>query len=118
METAIVFLPLLGAIIAGFFGRLIGDKASMWVTCSLLVISALLAIIVFVEVAFGGQARTTELFTWIESGDFRVAWALKVDTLTAVMLLVVTVVSSVVHIYSVGYMHHDKAKPRFFQRFS
>jgi len=114
METAIVFLPLLGAIIAGFFGRAIGDKASMLVTCSLLVISALLAIIVFVDVAFGGNARTTELFTWITSGDFQVSWALKVDTLTAVMLMVVTVVSSVVHVYSIGYMHHDPCKPRFF----
>ena len=114
METAIVFLPLLGAIIAGFFGRMIGDKASMWVTSSLLVVSALLAIIVFIDVALGGNARNTELFTWIESGDFSVSWALKVDTLTAVMLFVVTVVSSVIHIYSVGYMHHDRCKPRFF----
>ena len=98
METAIVFLPLLGAIIAGFFGRTIGDKASMWVTSSLLVVSALLAIVVFVDVALGGNARTTQLFTWIESGEFSVSWALKVDTLTAVMLFVVTVVSSVIHI--------------------
>ena len=67
METAIVFLPLLGAIIAGFFGRTIGDKASMWVTCSLLVLSAFLAIIVFIDVALGGNARNTELFTWIDS---------------------------------------------------
>jgi len=114
METAIVFLPLLGAIVAGFFGRAIGAKASMLLTSTLLVVSALLSIFVFFDVAFGGNARTTDLFTWIDSGDFRVAWALKVDTLTAVMLMVVTVVSSVVHVYSIGYMSHDPYQPRFF----
>ena len=114
MDQLIVLLPLLGAIIAGFFGRLIGDKISMLVTCGLMVISAILSGIVFYDVAIAGNARVTELFTWIDSGSFEVSWALRVDTLTAVMLIVVTWVSAMVHIYSVGYMSHDDAKPRFF----
>ena len=114
MDQLIVLLPLIGAIIAGFFGRLIGDRGAMLVTCGALLISAALSCIVFYDVAFAGNARVTELFTWIDSGSFEVSWALKVDTLTAVMLLVVTGVSSMVHVYSVGYMSHDPHKPRFF----
>ena len=114
MDQLIVLLPLLGAIIAGFFGRLIGDRASMWLTSGLLLVSAVLSCIVFYDVAFAHNPRTTELFTWIDSGSFEVSWALKVDTLTAVMLVVVTGVSSMVHVYSIGYMSHDAHKPRFF----
>jgi len=118
MDTAIVALPLLGSIIAGLFGRWIGDRGAMFVTCTFLLVSAVLSVFVFVDVALGGNARTTELFTWIDSGDFELSWALKVDTLTAVMLIVVTVVSSMVHVYSVGYMSHDKSKARFFSYLS
>ncbi len=114
MDTAIVALPLIGALIAGLFGRWIGDRASMFVTCALLVMSAILSAFVFKDVALDGNVRTTELFTWIDSGSFELSWALKVDTLTAVMLLVVTVVSAMVHVYSVGYMSHDPCRPRFF----
>ena len=114
MEAAVVLLPLLGAFIAGFFGRMIGDKASMVITCSFLVISALISWYLFFAVAIGGDPRTVVLFEWVTSGDLEFFWSLKVDTLTAVMLIVVTTVSAVVHIYSVGYMHHDDAIPRFF----
>ena len=114
MEAAVVLLPLLGAFIAGFFGRMIGDKASMVITCSFLVISALISWYLFFAVAIGGDPRTVVLFEWVTSGDLEFYWSLKVDTLTAVMLIVVTTVSAVVHIYSVGYMHHDDAIPRFF----
>ncbi len=114
MEIAIVFLPLVGAIIAGFFGRQIGDKPSMYTTSALLIVSAVLSAFVLYDVAFQGNARVTELFTWIDSGTFEISWALKVDTLTAVMLCVVTIVSAVVHVYSIGYMGHDKSKPRLF----
>ncbi len=114
MDQLIVLLPLLGAIIAGFFGRFIGDRGAMLVSCGFLLISAALSCVVFYDVAIAHNARVTELFTWIDSGSFEVSWALKVDTLTAVMLVVVTVVSSMVHVYSVGYMSHDPAKPRFF----
>ena len=114
MDVAIVFLPLIGAIIAGFFGRRIGDTAAMWTTCSLLGLSAVLSWIVLFDVAVAGNVRTTELFTWINSGDLEVSWALRVDQLTAVMFMVVATVSTVIHIYSVGYMAHDPHRPRFF----
>jgi NADH-quinone oxidoreductase subunit L len=113
MEVAAIFLPLLAAFIAGLFGRLIGDRGSQIVTCGAVLVSALLSIWLFVDVALHGHARTIELMTWIDSGTFEVSWALKFDTMTAVMLIVVNVVSSMVHVYSVGYMSHDHHKPRF-----
>lgn len=114
MEIAIVFLPLIGAIIAGFFGRFIGNKGSSILTSALLTISAVLSWIMFYEIIFGSGPRPVELFTWINVGDFAFNWALKMDQLTAVMLVVVTTVSAVVHWYSIGYMHHDPGIPRFF----
>ena len=114
MEVVVVFLPLIGAILAGFFGRRMGDRGAQVVTTGLLLLSALLSIIVFVDVALGGNARTTELFTWFDSGSFELSWAVRMDTLGAVMLAVVTIVSAMVHVYSIGYMEHDPAIPRFF----
>ncbi len=114
MEAAVVFLPLLGAIIAGFFGRMIGDKAAQYIPCVLLTVSALISYYLFFAVALGGDPRTIVLFEWVTSGELEFFWSLKVDTLTAVMLIVVTTVSAVVHIYSIGYMHHDTSIPRFF----
>ena len=114
MEAAVVFLPLLGAIIAGFFGRVIGDRGAYWVTSTFLCISALLSCVLFYNVALQGNPRSVELVQWVNSGVFEFAWSLRVDTLTAVMLIVVTVVSAVVHVYSIGYMAHDRSIPRFF----
>ena len=113
MDVVIVFLPLVGAIIAGFFGKVIGDRGAQLVTCGLMVVAALLSLWVFYDVAIAGNERTTEIFTWIDSGAFELSWAVKLDTLSAVMLFVVTVCSSVIHIYSIGYMAHDKSIPRF-----
>ncbi|NQW09759.1 MAG: NADH-quinone oxidoreductase subunit L [Alphaproteobacteria bacterium] len=113
MYTAIIFLPLLGALIAGFLGPWIKDLGAQLVTCGALLLSAVLAVVAFVEVAIGGQPRTIELASWITSGSFDASWSLRWDTLTAVMVLVVTVVSSMVHVYSIGYMSHDDSKPRF-----
>ncbi|HYL33188.1 MAG TPA: NADH-quinone oxidoreductase subunit L [Stellaceae bacterium] len=113
MHVAAVFLPLIAAFIAGFFGRWIGDRGAQLVTCLALVVSAVLGAIVFWNVAFGGHARTIELLTWINAGDLEVHWALRYDTLSAVMVAMVTLVSAMVHIYSVGYMAHDKSVPRF-----
>ena len=116
METAIVFLPLAGAILAGFFSRYLGgDKFANLVTCSFLVLAAILSWIVLFQVGFLGEgaARTVTLFRWVATGDFAFDWALRVDTLSAVMMMVVTTVSSIVHIYSIGYMEHDPSKPRF-----
>ena len=113
MEIAAIFLPLLGAFIAGFFGKWIGDRGSQVVTSGALLVSMLISIWLFADVALGGNARTVELFTWIDSGAFEASWSLRIDTLTAVMLIVVTVVSSMVHVYSIGYMSHDHHIPRF-----
>ena len=112
--AAIVFLPLLGAVIAGFFGRVIGDRASQLVTCIALSISGVLSIITFYDVALMGNSVRVDLFTWVASGDFQVQWALRIDALTAVMLVVVSVISAIIHWYSIGYMSHDPHIPRFF----
>ena len=114
MEVAVVLLPLLGAIIAGFFGRTIGDRASQIVSCSLMALSGILSIPVFIDVALGGNVRVIEIFTWVDSGEFEVSWAVRADTLSAVMMLVVSNISALIHIYSIGYMSHDKSIPRFF----
>jgi len=117
LYKAIVFLPLIGALIAGLFGRQIGAKASEFVTTGLMVIAAVLSWIVFFNVALG-QAHDgpikVEVLRWIQSGGIDVSWALRIDTLTSVMLVVVNSVSTLVHIYSIGYMHHDPHRPRFF----
>jgi len=114
MAVVAVFLPLLGAFLAGLFGRTLGDRGAQLVTCGLMLLSALLAVIVFFDVAVGGNVYTSELFTWIDSGSFELSWAVRMDTLSAAMLAVVTVVSAMIHVYSVGYMEHDPSKPRFF----
>jgi NADH-quinone oxidoreductase subunit L len=115
MVQAIVFLPLIGFLIAGLFGEGIGAKASEYVTSGFLVIAAVLSWIVFFNVGLGhGEAFTVPVLSFIQSGNLNVDWALRVDTLTAVMLVVVNTVSSLVHIYSIGYMHHDPDRPRFF----
>ncbi|BBK42834.1 NADH:ubiquinone oxidoreductase subunit L [Allostella vacuolata] len=113
MFAAAIFLPLLGAIVAGFFGRWIGDRGAQIVTCAGLLASMVLGWFILYSVGFRGEARTVELFTWISSGAFEVSWALRFDTLTAVMVFVVTTVSAMVHVYSVGYMSHDHSIPRF-----
>ena len=116
METAvtlIVFLPLIAALIAGFGPRQIGDFGAQFVTCTSVIVSAFLSAKLFAAVNFGGEPFTVTLAPWIVSGDFALNWALKIDSLTSVMFVVVTWVSSVVHVYSMGYMEHDPAKGRF-----
>ncbi len=114
MYQAIVFLPLLGAVVAGFFGRLIGARAAELFTSGLLLVSCLLSWIAFYSVGLGGHEAKVAVAQWMTSGAFDVTWAFRIDTLTAVMLVVVTTVSALVHIYSIGYMHHDPHRPRFF----
>ncbi len=113
MYVAAVFLPLIAAFIAGFFGRWIGDRGAQLVTCLALVVAAVLGAIVFWSVALEAHTRTIELLTWIDAGDLQVRWALRYDALSAVMVAMVTLVSAMIHIYSVGYMAHDKSVPRF-----
>ena len=114
LYAALVFAPLLGAIIAGLFGRFIGDNASRLISCGAMTISALISIFVFYQVAIEHHTVVIELMTWIDSGAFEAAWALRFDELTAVMTLVVAVVSCLIHWYSIGYMAHDPHIPRFF----
>lgn len=116
-ETLIVFLPLIGFLIAGLLGRVIGDRGAMAVTVALVCLSALLSIFVFFDVVVNGHGHDpihTVLGSWVDVGELSWNWAIYIDTLTAVMLVVVTVVSAMVHIYSIGYMSHDKSRARFF----
>jgi len=113
MYHAIVFLPLLAFLIVGSLGRVLGDRPSQWITCGAVIISALLSLLAFWQVALGGQTVRVDIGSWIVSGTFDVSWALRIDQLTAVMLVVVNGVSALVHVYSVGYMAHDPHKPRF-----
>jgi NADH-quinone oxidoreductase subunit L len=113
MEIAILFLPLLASIISGFFGKIIGDRSSEIITSLFVVISAGLSLFVFYNVIFNLYENNIVLATWINSGTLNVNWSIKIDALSSVMLVVVTLVSALVHIYSIGYMSHDPHKPRF-----
>ncbi|HAK98185.1 MAG TPA: NADH-quinone oxidoreductase subunit L, partial [Rhodobiaceae bacterium] len=114
MYEAIVFLPLLGAFIAGIFGPIIGARASTFVTSGFMVLVAILSAIAFANVAIYEGPKTITILEWIHSGNFEADWKLRIDTLTAIMLVVVNGVSSLVHIYSIGYMSHDPHQSRFF----
>ncbi|MGD9542948.1 MAG: NADH-quinone oxidoreductase subunit L [Methylocystis sp.] len=115
MIYAIVFLPLVGFLVAGAFGRWIGARGAELLTTSLLMVCAVLSWIVFFHVALGeAHGYAPVIANWMTVGALKVDWALRVDTLTAVMLVVVNTVSSLVHLYSVGYMHEDPDRPRFF----
>ncbi|WP_375597461.1 NADH-quinone oxidoreductase subunit L [Devosia sp. Naph2] len=122
---AIVFLPLIGALVAGLLGRQIGHRPSEFITTGLLLIAAVLSWVVFIPVAFGdglvgavgdGHAAVVkvEVMRWIQVGDMDLRWILRVDTLTAIMLVVVNTVSALVHVYSIGYMEEDPHRSRFF----
>jgi NADH-quinone oxidoreductase subunit L len=114
MYLIIVFGPLLGALIAGLFGRIIGDRLAQLITTGFLILSAVLSIFAFKLVAYDGHEQLIQIMRWFNVGDFKADWALRVDTLTAVMLVVVTFVSCLVHVYSWGYMADDPHKARFF----
>jgi NADH-quinone oxidoreductase subunit L len=115
LVTILVFAPLLGAAVAGLFGRRIGDVPSQAVTTGLLFLACGLAWMNFASQVWGGaEPFTVTLAPFIDIGDFRSAWSVRIDTLSTVMLVVVTTVSSLVHLYSWGYMVDDDSKPRFF----
>ena len=113
MEISILALPLIASIISGFFGRFIGDRNSEIVTSFLVTISAILSALVLYEVIVNQYQDNIIIAKWISSGSLNVNWSIKIDPLSAVMLVVVTSISSLVHIYSIGYMSHDPHKPRF-----
>jgi NADH-quinone oxidoreductase subunit L len=114
MFVGAIFFPLLGACISGFFGRWIGDRAAMWSTVVCMALAAICGSMAFWQVALGGQATTVTLFTWMDVGELEFAWALRYDTLSVIMVAMVTLISTLIHLYSVGYMSHDATPARFF----
>ena len=108
-----VLLPLLGALVAGLFGRSLGNRGAQLVTVGCMVLAAICGALAFVNVALGHAPTTVVLFTWIDSGAFEANWALRYDTLSATMIAMITLISTLIHIYSIGYMSHDDSQPRF-----
>ena len=112
MEYAIIFLPLIGSIIGYAFKSL--SKFFSEITTSIFVsLSAILSVIVFWEGIQSNSYGNYIIFEWISSGKFIANWSINIDPLSSIMLVVVTVISALVHIYSIGYMSHDPHKPRF-----
>ena len=119
METIILFSPLIGALLCGFGWRIMGEYAAQWVSTFLLFIACILSWIVFL--GHDGEMHQIQILRWIESGSLSTDWAIRLDRLTAIMLIVITTVSALVHLYSFGYMAHDdnfredeSYRPRFF----
>ena len=111
----ITFLPLLAAIVAGFSNRAFGTAFPKIVTTGGLFVAAILSWMTFIPFLNGtAEPQVIKVLTWMNSGDLMVDWALRVDSLTAVMLVVVTSVSALVHLYSWSYMEEDPDQPRFF----
>ena len=113
MEYLIVLLPLAGSIISGFFGKRLGVKTSQILTSGFVSTSAILSLFIFYEVFVNDYSSNKLIFNWISSGNFQVNWSIFIDPLTSVMLVVVSLISSIIHFYSIGYMSHDPHKPRF-----
>lgn len=118
MYLSILILPLLGSICSGFFGRKIGVKGAQIITCSCVITTTILAILAFFEVGFNGIPVKIDLFRWIDSENLYIMWGFNFDALTVSMLIPVLIVSSLVHIYSIGYMSHDPHPQRFFSYLS
>ncbi len=112
MEYAVIFLPLIGSIVC-YFGKSLGNIYSQIVSSLLVLISAILAGVLFYKGVVHDHYGNYIIFEWIKSGNFIADWSINIDPLSSVMLVVVTSVSSLVHIYSIGYMSHDPHKPRF-----
>jgi NADH-quinone oxidoreductase subunit L len=118
-EAILVLAPLIGAFIAGVFQKALGDRVAMGLTTALVGLSAALSVFVFADLVWGGGvARTIEVMRFIEIGAFQSTWSVRVDTLSAIMLVVVTSVSFLVHVYSIGYMAEDPHRARFFSYLS
>jgi NADH:ubiquinone oxidoreductase subunit 4 (subunit M) len=118
MYLAIIILPLLGSIVSGFFGRKIGVSGAQMITCTAVVTTTILAVLAFFEVGLNNIPVSIEIFRWIDSESLNVSWGLHFDSLTVSMLIPVLIVSSLVHIYSIGYMSIDPHNQRFFSYLS
>ena len=113
MLYLILFLPLLGSFISAFFYKKIGELTCQIITSAFVVTGAFLSSIILLETIKTGKVYEYPILNWITSGSLKLHWSIYVDSLTAVMLVVVNSVSALVHIYSIGYMSHDPHKPRF-----
>jgi len=118
MYLALIVLPILGSIVSGFFGRKVGVSGSQLITCTCVIIATFLAIIAFIEVGLNNIPVTIYLFRWIDSETLNISWGFNFDSLTVSMLIPVLIISSVVHVYSIGYMSHDPHNQRFFSYLS
>jgi len=118
MYLAIIILPLLGSIASGFFGRKIGVSGAQIITCTAVIMTTILAVVAFFEVGLNNIPVSIEVFRWIDSESLNVSWGFHFDSLTVSMLIPVLIVSSLVHIYSIGYMSHDPHNQRFFSYLS
>ena len=118
MYLSIIILPLLGSIVAGFFGRKVGVSGAQIITSSSVIITTILAIITFFEVGFNNIPVSINLFRWIDSEWFNIVWGFQYDSLTVSMLIPVLIISSLVHIYSISYMSNDPHVQRFFSYLS
>ena len=118
MYLAIIVLPLLGSIISGFFGRKVGVHGSQIITCSSVITTTIMAILAFIEVGLNNIPVSIKLFRWIDSESLNIIWGFHFDSLTVSMLIPVLIVSSLVHIYSIGYMSNDPHNQRFFSYLS
>lgn len=107
MYLSIIILPLLGSIVAGFFGRKVGVRGAQIITCSCVIATTILALLAWVEVGFNNIPVTINLFRWIDSEWFNIIWGFQFDALTVTMLIPVLIISSLVHLYSIGYMSGD-----------
>jgi len=118
MYLALIILPILGSIVSGFFGRKIGVSGARIITCTCVIITTILAIIAFLEVGLNQIPVKIELFRWIDAESLNIKWGFNFDSLTVSMLIPVLIVSSLVHLYSIGYMSHDPHNQRFFSYLS
>lgn len=108
-----VFTPLVAFLLAGLLGKKLGDRFSQFITCAGVLTAAAASVKLFFTVVLGSNPHTLPVMNWITSGDFSVDWAIRVDQLSVIMFCVINIVSSCVHVYSVGYMSHDESKSRF-----
>ena len=111
-------LPLLGSMVSGFLGRKLGVKGTQIITCSCVIITTIFSIIAFIEVGLNNTPVNIQLFRWIDSESLNVIWGFQFDSLTVSMLIPVLIVSSLVHVYSIGYMSQDPHNQRFFSYLS
>ena len=118
MYLALIVLPILGSLVSGFFGRKVGVSGAQLITCSCVIATTILAILAFIEVGFNNIPVRIDLFRWIDSESLDIYWGFNFDSLTVSMLIPVLIVSSLVHIYSIGYMSHDPHNQRFFSYLS